>query len=89
MEKYIGDDVGKFKLECTSNKLFYKSSNAYQIGDKIVYSGVGYFARKHTDFFNDKAAIQSGSFIKPIDFTINSSEDIYKKYVELIMVQYK
>lgn len=79
MQKYIGSDVGKFKLSTKTDKLFYKSSNAYQIGEKIVYSGVSYFARKHTDFFSDLYAEQKGSLIKGFDFVLNLEDDMYSK----------
>ena len=79
MEKYYGHNVGQFKLELKTDKLFYKSPNAYQIGEKIVYSGVKYFARKHTDFFEEKYAIQSGSLIKELEFSIDATEEGYQK----------
>ena len=74
MDKYIGEKVGQFKIACTSNKLFYKSSNAYQIGDKVIYSGISYFARRHTDFFKDEIAEQNGSFIIPFDFSLEDRD---------------
>lgn len=74
MLKHMGDDVGKFKLEKVADKLYYRSSNVYQLGDKVVYSGVGYFARKNTDFFNDAVASQEGSLIKPFDFAIDDPD---------------
>lgn len=79
MQKYMGDNVGQFKLELSTDKLFYKSPNAYQIGDKVVYSGVSYFARQHTNFFDDKIAEQRGSLIKGLEFTIDTSSDEYLK----------
>lgn len=79
MEKYIGSDVGKFKLSTKTDRLFYKSSNAYQLGDKIVYSGVSYFARQHTDFFNDIYAEQKGSLIKGFDFSLNLDDEMYSR----------
>ena len=79
MEKYKGDGVGQFKLSKLTDKLYYKSPNAYQLGEKIVYSGVGYFARKHTDFFDERYAEQKGSLIKPFDFAIEATNDIYYK----------
>ena len=74
MEKYKGTKVGQFKLEKTSDRLYYRSSNAYQIGDRLVYSGVPYFARKHTDFFSDKIAEQKGKLIEQFDFTIDQDD---------------
>ena len=79
MDKYIGTEVGKFKIASKCDKLFYKSPNCYQIGEKVVYSGVQYFARKHTDFFKDEFAIQSGSLIKPYSFIFETSEEQYSK----------
>ena len=79
MQKYLGDDVGRFKLSKTADRLFYKSSNAYQIGDKVVYSGVKYFARLHTDFFNDIYAEQYGSLIKGRDFELYENNDFYSR----------
>ena len=79
MGKYYGHNVGQFKLELKTDKLFYKSPNAYQIGEKIVYSGVKYFARKHTDFFEEKYAMQSGSLIRELEFSIDATEEGYKK----------
>lgn len=73
MYKCLGDDVGQFKLKTVCDKLCYKSSNAYQLGDKLVYSGVKYFARKHTDLFNDISAEQSGSLIKGFDFILDGN----------------
>ena len=79
MEKYKGDGVGQFKLSTLADKLYYKSPNAYQLGEKIVYSGVRYFARKHTDFFEERYAEQTGTLIKPFDFAIEATNDIYYK----------
>lgn len=84
MQKYIGSDVGQFKLEKKVDRLFYQSSNSYQLGDKLVYSGVGYFARKNTDLFKEKYATQSGSLIESKEFIITENEN-YKK---LCTVQY-
>lgn len=75
MQRYIGKEVGMFKLEDKANRLYYKSSNAYQIGNNIKYSGVGYFARKHTDFFKEEFAVQKGSLIEPFDFILEPSEE--------------
>lgn len=72
MQKYVGDEVGLFKLEKIVDRLYYVSSNAYQLGDEIKYSGVRYFAKQNTDFFNDVVGVQSGSFIKQYDFSIES-----------------
>lgn len=79
MQKYIGDGVGQFKLKQKADRLFYKSSNAYQIGDKVVYSGLPYFARKHTNFFEDKTARQYGNLIEGFDFKIDVSDESYYK----------
>lgn len=78
MNKYIGNELGQFKLELKSNKLCYRSSNCYQVGDKIVYSGVGYFARKHVNLFEDVNAVQKGRLIEPYDFIISDDEDNMK-----------
>lgn len=85
MEKYKGNGVGQFKLSTSTDRLYYKSSNAYQLGEKIVYSGVKYFARKHTDFFEERYAEQKGSLIKAFDFAIEASE---KDYHKLCKVEY-
>ena len=79
MEKYKGDGVGQFKLSTFTDKLYYKSPNAYQLGEKVVYSGVSYFARKHTDFFKERYAEQTGRLIEPFDFAIEASDDTYYK----------
>lgn len=79
MEKYKGDGVGQFKLSTFTDKLYYKSPNAYQLGEKVVYSGVSYFARKHTDFFKERYAEQIGSLIKPFDFAIEATNETYYK----------
>lgn len=75
MQKYIGDKAGMFKLSNRTDKLYYKSSNCYQIGEKIVYSGVKYFARKHTNFFDDIFANQSGNLVEGYDFVLNENKD--------------
>ena len=36
---------------------------------------MGYFARKHTDFFKDKIATQKGKFIEPYDFILTEDEE--------------
>lgn len=74
IQKYIGVAAGQFKLEKTSDRLFYRSSNAYQIGDKIVYSGIPYFARKNMDLFKDIFAEQRGHLIDSFDFTIDEED---------------
>lgn len=79
MEKYKGDGVGQFKLSTFTDRLYYKSPNAYQLGEKVVYSGVSYFARKHTDFFKERYAEQTGSLIKPFDFAIEATNETYYK----------
>lgn len=79
MQRYIGDGIGQFKLELSTDKLFYKSPNAYQIGEKVVYSGVSYFARQHTNFFEDKIAEQKGSLIRGFEFIIDTDNDDYLK----------
>lgn len=79
MEKYKGDGVGQFKLSTFTDRLYYKSPNAYQIGEKVIYSGVKYFARKHTDFFKERYAEQTGSLIQPFDFAIEATDETYYK----------
>ena len=79
MFKYVGDDVGLFKISKKVDRLCYKSPNVYQLGDKVVYSGVGYFARQNVDLFNDIEAVQKGTLIEPFDFDIEYSEEDYKK----------
>lgn len=78
MQKYLGTDIGEFKLSTLTDRLCYKSSNAYQLGDKIKYSGVGYFARTNIDFFEDRFATQHGKLIVPFDFSIDSEEEYIK-----------
>lgn len=73
MSKYIGTDVGQFKVEGIFDRLYYKSSNAYQIGDKLVWSGVKTFARENTDFFADRIAEQHGSLIEGYDFMLSDN----------------
>lgn len=84
MQKHLGSEAGKFKLEKTVDRLYYKSSNAYQLGDKITYSGVGYFAQKHTDFFEGLHAKQEGSLIKGTDFEIGADENGYNKICRIV-----
>lgn len=79
MNKYVGNEVGKFKLEKVANRLFYKSSNIYQLDNKVTYSGVGYFARKHIDFFNEEYATEKGSLIETFDFLIEAETKEYTK----------
>lgn len=78
MRQYLGVEAGQFKLKLHTDRLFYNSSNSYQIGEKIVYSGVKYFARKHTDFFNDRIAEQEGNLIVGYDFDFEYVDDKYK-----------
>lgn len=85
MQKYLGKEVGAFKLENKVKRLYYKSSNAYQLGDKITYSGVGYYSRKHTDFFKEQSAIQKGSLIEAFDFILEPSS---KDYLKLCRVRF-
>ena len=75
IQPYIGNEVGKFKLSKKVDKLYYRSSNIYQLGDKVVYSGVSYFARKHTDFFDDRFANQEGSLIEAFDFELDLDDN--------------
>ena len=70
MSKYIGDDAGRFKLEGAYDKLYYRSSNSYQIGNKVVWSGVKEFARINTDFFSDRIATQEGNLVKVVSFML-------------------
>lgn len=79
MQEYIGTNAGEFKLKLHTDRLFYNSSNSYQIGDKVVYSGVKYFARKHTDFFSDKIAEQEGNLVIGYDFDFEYEDEKYKK----------
>lgn len=79
MEKYTGNKVGQFKLSTFTDRLYYKSPNAYQLGEKVVYSGVSYFARKHTDFFKEQFAEQKGSLIEPFDFALEATNESYYK----------
>ena len=75
LKDFIGDEVGMFKLEIKSNKLYYQSSNCYQIGNKLVYSGVRYFARKHTNLYTGQTAKQNGELIKGYDFDLEALEE--------------
>ena len=58
MQKYIGKEIGQFKQSLKTDRLYYEGSNAYQIGGKVIWSGLKYFARRETDFFNNKVAKQ-------------------------------
>ena len=75
MSKYLGLDVGQFKLEGTYDRLYYKSPNSYQLGDKIVWSGVKAFARENTDFFKDRIAEQHGSLLEGYDFAMPTDDE--------------
>ena len=75
IQRYVGKEVGKFKLENKVNRLYYKSSNAYQLGDKVKYSGVGYYSRQNIDFFKGYNATQSGNLIEPFDFILEPSDN--------------
>jgi len=79
MQKYIGTKAGQFKLKTHTNRLFYNSSNSYQIGEKVVYSGVKYFARKYTDFFKEVYAEQEGSLVSGYDFDFECENEEYRK----------
>lgn len=87
MQDFIGNGVGQFKLEKIADRLYYKSPNAYQLGDKLVYGGVRYFARKHTDFFNDLFAKQEGQLIRPKQFEIDGEfpKICYVEYGQIIV----
>lgn len=88
MSKYLGDKAGQFKLEGTFDRLFYKSSNCYQLNDKVVWSGVKKFARENTDFFSGKIAEQYGNLVDSLDFIdVDDGENTVKlgrvKYGEI------
>lgn len=76
MSKYIGKQAGQFKLKGKYDKLYYRSSNCYQIGNDVVWSGVKEFARMNTDFFNDRIAEQYGSLVEGYDFMTTSGSDV-------------
>lgn len=78
MQQYIGTKAGQFKLQIKTDRLFYNSSNSYQIGEKVVYSGVKYFARKYTDFFKELYAEQEGSLVVGYDFDFEYENEEYK-----------
>lgn len=84
MDKYVSDEVGSFKLEKVATKLCYRSSNAYQIDDKVVYSGVGYYAQLSVNMFEDIFATQNGSLLEGFDFSI---EDVPKNEIKLCKVR--
>lgn len=86
LEKYRGNEIGQFKLEAKVDKLFYNSSNSYQIGNKVVYSGVKYFERINTDFFEGITATQTGDFLKDYDFICSAEED---EATELCKIKYE
>lgn len=86
MQKYIGTEVGKFKLEKQTDKLFYRSSNSYQIGDKVVWSGLKYFARENTDVFADRFAQQSGNLVNEVEFCMTENEEYKLCRIETGMV---
>lgn len=92
MKQYVGDELGRFKLEMKTNKLIYKSSNIYQIGNKLVYSGVGYFARKHCNLFEDITAVQKGSLIESYDFCLTDNEENKKlckvRFGQIVVTSY-
>lgn len=77
----VSDRMGGFKLSTYTNRLYYRAAKIYQLGDKVKYSGVPYFARKHTDFFKGYDAEQKGRLIEGYDFIIDSknSNSIYSK----------
>lgn len=75
----LGSELGQFKLSTQTDRLYYKSANVYQLGTKVVYSGVSYFARKHTDFFKEEYAEQQGTLVKGFDFYFNLDNDEYNK----------
>lgn len=93
MGKYIGNKAGLFKLEHKTDKLCYLSSNAYQIGEKVVYSGIKYFARQHIDLFQDITAEQYGRLVEEDKVVIyEEDKNIYKlcsiKYGCITVLQY-
>jgi len=77
----ISDKMGDFKLSTFTDKLYYRSPKVYQLGDKVKYSGLTYFARKHTNFFKGYEAREKGNLIEGYDFVIseNFEESIYSK----------
>lgn len=85
MSKYVGTKAGQFKLKGTYDKLYYKSSNCYQLGSDVVWSGVKQFARMNTDFFADRIAEQKGSLIEGYDFII---PDEVERKVKLCRIRF-
>lgn len=78
MDKYVGEEIGDFKFEGKYSKLKYYSPNCYQLDNKLTYSGVGFFAKKHTDLFKEQYAKQDGKLIEQYDFLLSEDEE-YKK----------
>lgn len=74
MSKYMGTGVGEFKLEGIYDRLYYASSNCYQLNDKVVWSGVQQFARDNTDFINDRIGYQEGSLIIGKEYDLESED---------------
>lgn len=85
MSKYLGSDVGQFKLVGEYSRLFYNSPNSYQLDDEVTWSGVKRFARDNTDFFSDKIATQDGSLIEGYEFSATTCEE---NNVKLCRVKY-
>lgn len=83
MSKFIGDGVGEFKLERQADRFIYLSSNAYQLDNKLTYSGIPYLERKHTDLLNDRFAKQEGELIVPRDYLPLISEKENAKICKL------
>lgn len=79
MMPILGDGLGQFKLSKFTDRLYYRSPNSYQIGDKVVYSGVNYFARKHTDLFKNIDATAKGKLIEGYDFALNETDEMYSR----------
>lgn len=86
MQKYISNDVGGFKIETRAKELYYSSSNCYQIDKKLVYSGVRYYARRHTDLIKGQTASQSGSLVKAYDLLIDGDSAVGKVRPDKIVV---
>lgn len=78
MQHHLGENVGSFKFVRQADRLCYHSSVVYQIGDNLTYSGVRYFARKHTDLFANISATQYGSFINVVKY-VSNDDDIFKE----------
>lgn len=79
LEPYIGTKLGQLKVSTVTDRLYYKSSNCYQLGDKVVYSGVKYFSRKHTDLFTGQTASQTGSLVEGYDFDYETTDEDEKR----------